>query len=169
MSVEVAAPSPPASGTQTPVSHGATTPNRQQGQQQQQQVRAKDIPISHGPKLLRKKHTAGAPQPEPSMASNATAAVFAAKVRFAEPAREETREERKKREKEAARREKEDAKREKERAKTRLPPEVPLQGVFAVDYVKEAEIAREREFAKASAAAAAASSSKSGRKLSKRR
>ena len=36
------------------------------------------------------------------MASNATAAVFAAKVRFAEPAREETREERKKREREQA-------------------------------------------------------------------
>ena len=54
MSVEVAAPSPPASGTQTPVSHGATTPNRQQGQQQQQvnknqhqQVSASQITTPH--------------------------------------------------------------------------------------------------------------------------
>ncbi|KAI1789768.1 hypothetical protein LXA43DRAFT_892270 [Ganoderma leucocontextum] len=127
-----------------------------------QQVRAKDIPISHGPKLLRKKHTSGAPQPESSMPSNTTAAMFAAKVRFAEPPREETREERKKREKEETKREREEAKREKERAKSGQPPEIPLQGIFAVDYVKEAELAREREFAKMGGAKAA-------RKLSKRR
>lgn len=148
----------------------------QQPQQQQQQVRAKDIPFSHGPKLLRKKHASGVPgQPETSssspsssfpssaaMPSNATAAMFSAKVRFAELPKEETREERKKREKEEARREKEEAKREKARAKAGLPSEIPLQGIFAVDYVKEGELAREREFAKTAGA-------KTGRKLSKRR
>ena len=144
--------------------------------QQQQQVRAQDIPFSHGPKLLRKKHAFGVPgQPEPSssspsssspssvaMPSSAAAAMFSAKVRFAEPPREETREERKKREKEGARREKEEAKREKARAKAGMPPEIPLQGIFAVDYVKEGELAREREFAKMAGA-------KTGRKLSKRK
>ena len=140
--------------------------------QHQQQVRAADIPFGHGPKLLRKKHTSGAPQAEPpssssaavpsAMASSGTAATFSAKVRFAEPPREETKEERKKREKEEARREKEEAKREKARAKSGARPEIPLQGIFAVDYIKEAELARQREFAKLDGA-------KTGRKLSKRR
>ncbi|KAM5530729.1 hypothetical protein V8D89_015589 [Ganoderma adspersum] len=140
--------------------------------QHQQQVRAADIPFGHGPKLLRKKHTSGAPQPEPpssssaplpsAMTSSGTAATFSAKVRFAEPPREETKEERKKREKEEARREKEEARREKARAKSGARPEIPLQGIFAVDYIKEAELARQREFAKMDGA-------KTGRKLSKRR
>ena len=59
-------------------------------------------------------------------------------MRFAEPPKEETREERKKREKE-------EAKREKARVKAGLRPEVPLQGIFPVDQVKEGELARERE------------------------
>ena len=126
--------------------------------------------MSHGPKVLKKRHTIGAQPPSEVAASNATAALFAARVRFAEPVREETKEERKrrekeeaKREKEEAKREKEEAKREKERARAGLPREIPLQGLFTPDYVKEAELARERE------AARTASSKPSGRKLSKRR
>ena len=122
--------------------------------------------MSHGPKVLKKRHTmGGAPQAPEASASNATAAMFAARVRFAEPPREETKEERRRREKEEARREKEAAKREKERAKTGMfRPEIPLQGIFAPDYVKEAEIARDREAVRMASAKASSS-----RKLSKRR
>lgn len=90
--------------------------------------------------------------------------MFAARVRFAEPVREETKEERKRREKEEAKHEKEEAKREKERAKAGLPRGIPLQGIFTPDNVKEAELARERQVR-----AAAGSKSSSSRKLSKRR
>ncbi|KAI0801033.1 hypothetical protein C8Q74DRAFT_1214769 [Fomes fomentarius] len=138
--------------------------SHQQHLQQQQQPRARDIPISHGPKVLKKRHTIGAPQPAEVPASNASAAMFAARVRFAEPVMQETKEERKRREKEEAKREKEEAKREKERAKAGLPRAIPLQGIFTPDYVKEAELAREREVR-----AAAGSKSSSSRKLSKRR
>ena len=147
------------------------TTAQQQHQYQHPQARAQDIPMSHGPKVLRKRHTVGGAQPDVEAApSNATAAMFAARVRFAEPPKEETKEERKRREKEEARRakerarlEKEEAKREKERAKA-IPREIPLQGIFTPDYVKEAELAREREMA-----ARASSSKAAGRKLSKRR
>ena len=74
--------------------------------------------MNQGPKVLRKRHTVGGPPaPGEIPASNATAAMFAARVRFAEPPKEETKEERKRREKEAAKREKEEAKRLKEEAK----------------------------------------------------
>ncbi|KAI0756768.1 hypothetical protein C8Q80DRAFT_1264788 [Daedaleopsis nitida] len=155
----------------------AMTTQQPQQQQQQPQGRAKDIPMSHGPNLLKKRHTLGAPSSGPAQGdagdaggSNATAAMFAARVRFAEPPKEETKEERKrrekeeaKREKEAAKREKEEAKREKERAKA-THREIPMQGMFQLDYMRETEVAREREMAHMSAAAKA-----SGRKLSKRR
>ena len=123
--------------------------------------------MNQGPKVLRKRHTVGGPPaPGEIPASNATAAMFAARVRFAEPPKEETKEERRRREKEEARREKEAAKREKERAKMGYPqrPEIPLQGIFRPDYVKEAEIARDRELARGMSAKASSS-----RKLSKRR
>ncbi|KAL1951456.1 hypothetical protein VTO73DRAFT_605 [Trametes versicolor] len=136
---------------------------------QSQSGRAQEIPFGQGPKVLRKRHTTGGvPLPMPIQlpmaqgaeipASNTTAALFAARVRFAEPPREETKEERKKREKEQAKREKEREKMEKARAK-----EQP--GVFARDQVREAELAREREMARAQASAKASA----GRKLSKRR
>ncbi len=121
--------------------------------------------------MLRKRHTTGGvplslPMPlqmpmaqgAEIPASNTTAALFAARVRFAEPPREETKEERKKREKEQAKREKEREKMEKARAK-----EQP--GVVVRDQVREAEVAREREAARAQASAKASA----GRKLSKRR
>ncbi|KAI0332036.1 hypothetical protein GY45DRAFT_1335879 [Cubamyces sp. BRFM 1775] len=155
-------------------------------QQQQPQVRAQDIPMSQGPKVLRKRHTTSGPAPVPAPgpgeipASNATAALFAARVRFADPGpgakKEETKEERRRREKEEARRAKEREKAEKEQAKAKAKAKEDQSGargggggllgaVFVRDHVKEAELAREREMAKASASASA----KSGRKLSKRR
>ncbi|RDX51113.1 hypothetical protein OH76DRAFT_1455045 [Lentinus brumalis] len=154
-----------------PSSAPSTTSVQPQPQYQHPSARAQDIPMNQGPKVLRKRHTVGAPQPEvPPAPSNATAAMFAARVRFAEPPKEETKEERKKREKEEARRqkeqaklEKEEAKREKERSKA-MPREIPLQGMFKPDYAKEAELAREREMA-----ARMNSSKTAGRKLSKRR
>ena len=58
--------------------------------------------MSHGPKVLRKRHTttASAIAPTETSASNTTAAMFAARVRFAEPLapKEETKEEQKKEE-----------------------------------------------------------------------
>ncbi|KAI0720024.1 hypothetical protein C8T65DRAFT_736197 [Cerioporus squamosus] len=144
---------------------------QQQHQHQQPPQRAQDIPMNQGPKVLRKRHTVGAPHTEvPAVPSNATAAMFAARVRFAEPPKEETKEERKRREKEEARRQKEQAKLEKEEAKRQkerskaMPREIPLQGIFKPDYAKEAELAREREMA-----ARMSSSKTAGRKLSKRR
>ena len=144
--------------------------------------------MSHGPKVLKKRHTTSGPPSAPVAipaagageipASNTTAALFAARVRFADPAKkEETKEERRRREKEEARRAKEREKAEKEQAKAKAKAKEReredagagrggglLGAVFVRDHVKEAELAREREVAKASAAAKA-----SGRKLSKRR
>ncbi|KAI9060531.1 hypothetical protein FKP32DRAFT_1760200 [Trametes sanguinea] len=159
-----------------------TAPPMQQQQQTQgsvigqspPSVRAQDIPMNHGPKVLRKKHAstsavppvAGPGAPGEIPASNTTAALFAARVRFAEPAKEESKEERRRREKEEARRAKEREKAERAREKERGGGGL-FGAIFVRDHVKEAELAREREMAKASAAAAAAKSS--GRKLSKRR
>ncbi|KAH9898162.1 hypothetical protein C8Q73DRAFT_663929 [Cubamyces lactineus] len=175
----------PSSRPTMPPSHH---PSAQQQQQQQQQVRAQDIPMSHGPKVLRKRHTTSGAPPPPSSSgpapleiptSNATAALFAARVRFADPGKEETKEERKRREKGEARRAKEREKAEKEQAKAKAKAKEReredaggrgggggglLGAVFVRDHVKEAELAREREMAKASASAKS-----SGRKLSKRR
>ncbi|KAI0639645.1 hypothetical protein C8Q77DRAFT_1152609 [Trametes polyzona] len=153
-----------------------TQSSQHQHQHQHQHARAQDIPISHGPKVLKKRHTTGsAPLPVPLPAageipaSNTTAALFAARVRFAEPPREETKEERKRREKEEARRAKEREKAERARAKeqahSRSNSHGVLGGIFVRDQVKEAELAREREAAKAQASA----KSSAGRKLSKRR
>ncbi|OSC99434.1 hypothetical protein PYCCODRAFT_1427123 [Trametes coccinea BRFM310] len=159
---------------------GPGTGQRQQ-QQQQPSVRAQDIPMNHGPKVLRKKHastSAAGPPVSPGNpplmpagggageipASNTTAALFAARVRFAEPAREETKEEKKRREKEEARRAKEREKAERAREKERGGGGGLLGAIFSRDHAKEAELAREREREMASAAAKS-----SGRKLSKRR
>ncbi|RPD57057.1 hypothetical protein L227DRAFT_507479 [Lentinus tigrinus ALCF2SS1-6] len=160
------------SPSRSPVGSPPSIATAQQQQHQHPQTRAQDIPMSHGPKLLRKRHTVGGTQPDvPAASSNATAAMFAARVRFAEPPKEETKEERKRREKEEAKRqkeqaklEKEEAKREKERSKA-MPRDIPLQGIFKPDYVKEAELARDREMA----AQMSSSKSSAGRKLSKRR
>ncbi|KAI0375240.1 hypothetical protein BV20DRAFT_1048409 [Pilatotrama ljubarskyi] len=155
------------------------TSSMAQTQSQPQQQRAQDIPISQGPKVLRKRHTtggasstaAGGAGGETIPASNTTAALFAARVRFAEPVPEETKEERKKREKEEAKRQKELEKMEKERAKAEAKAKEHAGlfggggGIFVRDHVKEAELAREREMAKAAASVKSAS----GRKLSKRR
>ncbi|KAI0361368.1 hypothetical protein OH77DRAFT_1516341 [Trametes cingulata] len=154
----------------------AQTQSLPQPQPQHHQQRAQDIPMNQGPKVLRKRHTtSGAASSvaggESAPASNATAALFAARVRFAEPPREETKEERKKREKEEARRQKEMEKLEKERAKAARGGLGLFGGggggggIFVRDHVKEAELAREREVAKAVASV----KSTSGRKLSKRR
>ncbi|KAI0652087.1 hypothetical protein C8Q79DRAFT_1005316 [Trametes meyenii] len=196
-------PPPPSVRSGMPGMQSQPSQQREQREQQQQQqphhARAQDIPMSHGPRLLRKRHTTGGalplplpvplPAPGEIPASNTTAALFAARVRFADPPREETKEERKRREKEEARRAKEREKAEREWARARAkdkdkdknrdrgraPSEVglgmgpgqagPPGGVFARDSVKEAELAREREFAKATASLKASSS----RKLSKRR
>ncbi|KAI0830549.1 hypothetical protein BC628DRAFT_1408028 [Trametes gibbosa] len=135
----------------------------------QQHARAQDIPMSQGPKVLRKRHTTGgAPIAFPPgadagaeiPASNTTAALFAARVRFADPPREETKEERKRREKEEARREKEKEKMKHTKAKEQGGGGV-LGGLFLRDQTREAEAVRER--------AQASAKTSSGRKLSKRR
>lgn len=113
--------------------------------------------MSHGPNVLKKRHTLGAPQPAADVptSSSTAAAMFAARVRFCEPAqpkREESKEERKRREKEE--------KREKDKAKSRFPAGMSLDGVFATD---PAEVSREGDVARKS------SVKTSGRKLSKRR
>ncbi|KAI0778420.1 hypothetical protein BD413DRAFT_601185 [Trametes elegans] len=165
--------------------HASHPPPSDSHQQHQTQPhphgRAQDIPMSQGPNVLRKRHTTGGALPLPSGASvgvggsagaeipssNTTAALFAARVRFAEPPRAETKEERRRREKERGKMEKIEKAREKEREKEREREQGGfLGGIFVRDRVKEAEIAREREAAKAAASASAKSS---GRKLSKRR
>lgn len=159
-------PHPPSAPSIAPTAQSTSTQQLQQ-HQQQQHARAQNIPMSQGPKVLKKRHTVSAPVLEPDApSSNTTAAIFAARVRFAEPAREETKEARKQREKTAAREKEEAKKREKEEAKRAAKREKemqkaggnverPSQGIFAPDYPEMREQAR----------AARAS----GRKLSKRR
>lgn len=100
-----AAPAMPPTAPSSSSSSTAAS-SQQQQQQPQAQARAKDIPISHGPNVLKKRHTLGGPQPLTDVpASNTTAAMFAARVRFSEPPppRTESKEERKRREKEEKR------------------------------------------------------------------